>query len=297
MKISCCWMYAIGKYGFPPKISNMKKAIREMAQMGFKYIELEGVGYENLRSVYENKESLKEECLRNELKVVNFAPIIPQSLSSDPYESKEGLKYFEMGVKTASYLGSARVWIDSYIPPIVIKEGKSYVENLDFGKQIYARLLPHFSWKSFWKKYIENIKKCNQICKHYEVELLIEPRVGEVLSNSDALLRLFDVVDDDNLGVILDIAHQHAQKEILPIAIAKLANKIRYVHVADNDSRDNHHYIIGNGNVDWDGIFITLKSIGYDGYYAIDLEKLPNLPDAFLKTKKILEKYAQKYDL
>ena len=297
MKISCCWMYAIGKYGFPPKISNMKRAIREMAQMGFKYIELEGVGYENLRSVYENKESLKEECLRNGLKVVNFAPIIPQSLSSDPYESKEGIKYFEMGVKTASYLGSSRVWIDSYIPPIIIKKGESYVENLDFGKQIYARLLPHFSWKSFWKKYIENIKKCNQICKDYEVELLIEPRVGEVLSNSDALLRLFDVIDDNNLGVILDIAHQHAQKEILPIAIAKLANKIRYVHVADNDSRDNHHYIIGNGNVDWDGIFITLKSIGYNGYYAIDLEKLPNLPDAFLKTKKLLEKYAQKYDL
>jgi hypothetical protein len=32
-------MYAIGKYGFPPKINDMKRAIREMAQMGFKYIE------------------------------------------------------------------------------------------------------------------------------------------------------------------------------------------------------------------------------------------------------------------
>ena len=297
MKISCCWMYAIGKYGFPPKISDMKRAIREMAQMGFKYIELEGVGYENLNSVYENKESLKEECLRNELKIVNFAPIIPQSLSSDPYEFKEGIKYFEMGVKTASYLNSARVWIDSYMPPLIIKAGKSYVENLDFGKQINARLFPHFSWKSFWQIYTENIKKCNQICKDYGVELLIEPRVGEVLSNSDALLRLFDVVDDDNLGVILDIAHQHAQKEILPIAIAKLNDKIKYVHVADNDSRDNHHYMIGNGNVDWDEVFITLKSIGYDGYYAIDLEKLPNLSNAFLESKKILEKYAQKYDL
>jgi len=202
-----------------------------------------------------------------------------------------------MGVKTASYLGSERVWIDSYLPPIIMKEGKSYVENLDFGKQIYARLLPNFSWKSFWDRYVENIKKCNQICKDYGVELLIEPRVGEVLSNSDALLRLFDAVDDDNIGVILDTAHQHAQKEILPIAIAKLNTKIKYVHVADNDSRDNHHYVIGNGNIAWDEIFITLKSIGYDGYYAIDLEKMPNLQSAFLESKKILEKYAQKYDL
>ena len=26
MKISCCWMYAIGVYGFPPKIEDIKKA-------------------------------------------------------------------------------------------------------------------------------------------------------------------------------------------------------------------------------------------------------------------------------
>ncbi|MDD3655516.1 MAG: sugar phosphate isomerase/epimerase [Atribacterota bacterium] len=297
MKISCCWMYAIGKYGFPPEINNMKKAIGEMAQMGFKYIELEGLGYENLKAVYDNRQILKEECLRNNVKVVNFAIIISQALSTDPDELKEGIKYFEMGVKTASYLGSERVWIDSYMPPVIIKEGKSYIENLDFGKQIYAKLLPDFTWKAFWEKYTKNIEKCNQICKDHGVELLIEPRVGEVLSNSDALLRIFNAVDDDNLGAILDIAHQYAQKEILPIAIAKLNEKIKYVHVADNDGRDNHHYVIGNGSVDWDEIFITLKSIGYNSYYAIDLEKVPNLTNAFLKSKRILEEYAQKYDL
>ena len=51
MKISCCWMYAIGTYGFPPKIEDIKKAISDMAQMGFKYIELEGMGYENMAAV------------------------------------------------------------------------------------------------------------------------------------------------------------------------------------------------------------------------------------------------------
>jgi sugar phosphate isomerase/epimerase len=290
-------MYAIGKYGFPPKINNMIKAIKEMAEMGFRYIELEGLGYENIKSVYENREILKKECLQNNVEVVNFAPIISQVLSIDPNEFNEAIKYFEMGVKIASYLGSEKVWIDSYMPPMIIKEGKSYTENLNFGKQIYAKLLPNFSWKEFWKEYTKNIKKCNQICKDYGIKLLIEPRVGEVLSNSDALLRVFDVIDDENLGAILDIAHQHAQKEILPIAISKLNKKIKYVHIADNDGRDNYHYVIGDGNVDWDEIFIALKSIGYNGYYAIDLEKLPNLSYAFIKSKRLLEEYAQKYDL
>jgi hypothetical protein len=38
MKIACCWMYAIGAYGFPPKLDDMKKVIFEMGQMGVKYI-------------------------------------------------------------------------------------------------------------------------------------------------------------------------------------------------------------------------------------------------------------------
>ncbi len=62
MKISCCWMYAIGTYGFPPRIEEMIKAIGEMAALGFKYIELEGVGYDNLDAVIANKELLKAEC-------------------------------------------------------------------------------------------------------------------------------------------------------------------------------------------------------------------------------------------
>ena len=297
MKITCCWMYAIGKYGFPPTINDMKKAIKEMSDLGFRYIELEGLGYENLKSVYDNKEILKEVCQDNSVKVVNFASIIPTSLSTDPEEFKKGIEYFEMGVKIAKYFESGRVWIDSYMPPIILKEGKSYFENLDFGKTINVLLPTGFSWESFWNKYVKNVKECNEICKNYGVELLIEPRVGEVLSNTDSLLRLFDEIDDDNIGAIFDIAHQHAQKEILPIAIAKLNNKLRYVHIADNDSKDNHHYKIGDGNVDWDGIFITLKSIGFDGYYAIDLEKVPNLTEAFLETKSVLEKYAKKYKL
>ena len=46
----------------------------------------------------------------------------------------------------------------------------------------------------------------------YAIGLLVEPRVGEVVANSDALLRMLEQVNDDNLGVILDIGHQCAQR-------------------------------------------------------------------------------------
>lgn len=52
MKICCCWLYAISKYGYPPTIAKTYRVIREMAGMGFKYIELEGVREKNMAEVY-----------------------------------------------------------------------------------------------------------------------------------------------------------------------------------------------------------------------------------------------------
>lgn len=48
MKISCGWNYAISKYGYPPSMGDTYRAIEEMAGMGFKNVELEGIGEENL---------------------------------------------------------------------------------------------------------------------------------------------------------------------------------------------------------------------------------------------------------
>jgi sugar phosphate isomerase/epimerase len=297
MKISCCWMYAIGKYGFPPRIEDMGKAITEMAELGFEYIELEGVGYENLDSVTQHRDFLREQCLKHNVKIVNFAPLLPRIISMDRKEREKAFRYFEMGVKTARFLGSPRVWIDSFAPPLQRIKGNDYIEDLTYGNPCWGRVSPGFSWKAFWDIFVGTICDCNEICKENGAELLIEPRVGEVTSNTDGLMRLFDAVRDDNLGAILDIAHQYAQKEILPLSIAKLGSKIRYVHVADNDGRDNHHYGIGNGAVDWEGVFMALKDQGFDGFYAIDLESLPDLPGEFVKTKLALEAFSQRYGL
>src|SRR5207249_4222981 len=52
MKINCCWLYAISKYGYPPSIADTQRALGEMAALGFNAVELEGVREENLRAVW-----------------------------------------------------------------------------------------------------------------------------------------------------------------------------------------------------------------------------------------------------
>ena len=129
------------------------------------------------------------------------------------------------------------------------------------------------------------------------MELLVEPRVSELTSNTEGLLRLLDAVGDNHLGVILDTAHQHAQKEMLPLSVEKLGRSIRYVHVADNDGLVNRHFLPGTGTIDWEETFLALKRQGFDGYYAIDLEQVPNLEARFVEGKEFLQRYAEKLGL
>jgi len=62
MKISCCWLYAISKYGYPPSMPDTFKALGDMKALGFEYVELEGVRRDNLMAVYENRHELKKFC-------------------------------------------------------------------------------------------------------------------------------------------------------------------------------------------------------------------------------------------
>ena len=297
MKISCCWMYAIGKYGFPPQLHQMIQAIKEMADLGFENIELEGVGFQNLRQVIDNRDRLKEAIQQAGVQVVDFAPLLPEVISLDDNVRGRAMALFAEGVETAAYLGSPFVWIDSYFPPLELVGGKPLTQEIAFGQEYRVRIPKGFHWDRFWEHFVGVVRRCNEIAKENGVQLLVEPRVGEVTPNSDALLRLVEAVDDDNFGVILDTAHQHAQKELLPLCVEKLGRHIRYVHIADNDGTVNRHLEPGAGNIDWEGVFLALKKVGYDGYYAIDLEKLPQLGKKFVESKRFLEDYAKEFDL
>jgi len=297
MKISCGWMYVIGRYGFPPKLENIHKGIKEMSNLGFEFIEMEGVKRDNLIEVINNKANLLKLCNDLGLKLANFAILLPEIFSMDAPLKKEALELFKKGVETAKYLNSDFVWIDSFVPPVEVKSGKTFAQNMEFGVQIKVKIPSGFVWNNFWNNFVDSVKKCNQIAKNYEIPLVIEPRVGEVISNSDALLRLIELVGSKNFGVILDTAHLHAGKEILPLSIEKLGPHIKYVHIADNDGSNDRHLIPGEGTIDWEEVFISLKRWGYDGYYAVDLEKFPDSGQKFLECKQFLEYYGNKLSI
>jgi len=297
MKICCCWLYAISKYGYPPTIAKTYKVIREMAEMGFKYIELEGVGDKNIMEVYQEREGFRKLAADLGMKIVNFCPILPSSVSLDKRKRKSALRLFDIGIEIALHFGSETVQLDSFVPPLKFVGGVPYKKAIKFGRQFKVKVDKKFRWQDQWDVIVDTVRICTGKAKSAGLKLLMEPRVGENVSNTEAILRLMDAVRDESFQAVLDTGHLHAQKEILPLSIEKLGNRIGYLHVSDNDSRDNRHLPLGKGTIDWEGVFLTLKKHRFNGYVGIDIGEVANLEKAYRDSKKFLENIARKLNM
>ncbi len=104
------------------------------------------------------------------------------------------------------------------------------------------------------------------------------------------MLRCFEQVGCDNLGVNLDTANVILYGKANPVDAAEIFGKyIRNLHAKDGLYPVNGHDLgketpIGQGKVDFTALFKVLKSIGYDSYITIEREI-----EGDQQTKDILE--------
>ena len=285
MKISCCWLYAISRYGYPVRVADIPAALNEMADLGFHYVELEGASAnDNLLELREQRQAVKALCEERSLRVVNFCPVIPELVSLDEDARAKGYDLFQVAVDLATFFECATIQVDSYTPAIEFLGEQPYKEMLDYGLEFRVAVDPQYNWSEQWDVLVSTFKHCARVAQSAGLPFCLEPRVGEMISNTDALLRLMEHVDEESFGAVLDTAHQHAQKEILPLSVEKLGRRIMYLHVADNDGKTNEHRALGEGNIDWEGVFTALEKHHFRGYVAIDIGRLPDMDDAMRRS-------------
>lgn len=295
MKLSCCWLYAITKYGYPPSMDDTFRVLGEMRALGFENVELEGVRRENLTQVYKSRFELKKFCDRQGLRVINFCPVLPGSVSLSRKERKDSWDLFKRGIEIAKLFGCSTIQGDSFTPPLKFRGDSPYKESISYGKHFTVEIDPKFKWQRLWDAMAESFSFFAREARKAGLKFCVEPRVGELLSNTDALLRMMDEVGDDNFGAVLDTAHLNAQKEILALSVEKLGKRIFFVHAADNDGRVNDHVAAGRGTVDWDGVFQGLKKHKFSGYVAINVGMVPDIDVQYRESMEFLKAKAAKY--
>jgi sugar phosphate isomerase/epimerase len=242
-----------------------------MANLGFDAVEVEVVHEPQLLEFRERKGEVKKLCGDLGLKVINVCAIFPDVVSLDDSLWSKALKHFEESCVITRFLDCDMIQLDSFTPPLRFIGTVPYKEAISFGIQFKVEVDPGFSYPKLWSRIVDSFKRCSRIADEYGLKLCLEPRVGENISNTDAMLRLIEAVNADNFYAVLDVGHLHAQKEILPLSVEKLGSRISYVHASDNDGRDNLHLPPGKGTVDWEGVVKALAKHGYKGYIAVDI--------------------------
>ncbi len=297
MTVNCCWLYTISRYGYPPSLALTRRAIREMAAMGFTAIELEGVREPNLKEVYGARHELKDLCAGLGLAIINFCPVLPDLVSMDARRRRRAVDLFGMGAELADFFGSRLVQVDSFTPPLHFRGVAPYKKAVRFNERYEVRIPKGFSWDRQWAALVDGIGRCKRIANRGGLTLLVEPRVGEMVSNTEAMLRLLDAVGRKGFGVVFDTGHQHGQKELLPLSIMKLGRAIKYVHASDNDGLTNAHRAIGDGAIDWDGVFEALDRVGFAGPMGVDVGQVPRIMDAYRRSRRALVRLGVRHGL
>jgi sugar phosphate isomerase/epimerase len=291
IKTSCAWLYAISKYQYVNNIDAIYSAIKDMARLKYKAIELETIRHENMKAQVENKKELKSLIDSLSLKVINLCAV-NEALVRAGWEKQ--LEFFKQSAELAVYLGSPMIQLDSFIPPLKFAGEAPYKESIKFGLSMKVEIDPTFRWEKHWQILVDSVKACDKIASDHGLKLCMEPRVGETIANSDAILRLMDWVGSDNFGAVLDTGHLNGGKEVIPVSAEKLNTHIFYVHASDNDGKDNRHLGLGKGNIDWEGLLRVLKKYDFKGYIAMDIGNIPDLDEENIRSVKFLEDVAAK---
>lgn len=123
--------------------------------------------------------------------------------------------------------------------------------------------------------------------------LMEEHRVGIAIENTsdafngrafgstpDDLCELCDALDHELVGLCWDTGHALLQKLPQREAIGSLGQRLKVLHVQDNDGRADHHLLPYTGQIKWDEVVAGLKDAGYRGAWTYETHNaVRHLPD------------------
>src|SRR3954468_9140092 len=95
MRLSITYLYTIFKYGYPPKPEDDFKALADIEKMGFRYLEMEGLGAEHTEGVWQNREAFKKALDDHHIKVHNFCGVDSDLVSLDKTRRQKAYESFK----------------------------------------------------------------------------------------------------------------------------------------------------------------------------------------------------------
>lgn len=270
-RIVACYLHPITKHGYPPPADGSARYLEELAALGFRSIELEGIHAPHLRAMHRIRGDLRRTLDRLEVSVPYYCVVLPGLASADPAERAAQLELFELGCATARDLGATGVLDNGPLPPYAFPGDLPVVRHYDEDVLARAGLPPSLDWARYWNDLVATYRAACDVAARHGLTYLIHPAIGVLCANTDGFLLFRAAVDRPNLRFVLDTANQFVARDHLPLSLLRLAEHVDYIHVSDNRGAKPEHLPIGAGAIDWDVFFATLDRIGYRGALGVDI--------------------------
>ncbi|MBI3948692.1 MAG: sugar phosphate isomerase/epimerase [Armatimonadetes bacterium] len=94
------------------------------------------------------------------------------------------------------------------------------------------------------------------------------------------LVDLVDTFATPRVGICWDTGHAHLQRLDQGPAIRALGQRLKVLHIQDNNGDSDQHLLPFNGTVDWRAVMGALRNIGYPGTLSFEVHaSIRLLPD------------------
>lgn len=304
MKLGCAaWAFTKPRYGAP-----YEDAVSTIGQLGFQGLELIVHSREDLEQYYT---AAKTKELRGLYRSYNmqlsqfavYTPMVQDMLSPDEAKREDAFRLFEQAVAVGHDLGTSLInlvshWMDGLVAPPPISYPPNYINPFAGGAdrtepKMSMQLPQPFDWDAIWQNYMDVLRRCLGIVQARGMKLAVEGHAHVIVSNSDAMLRMFDYIPSPDMGVTYDTAWHLIQREYAALAAKKLGKRILSVHVRDGDGLVNYGLPPGYGVIDWHDFIGALHSVGYSGFLTLEMTRYAK-PEHYIKEAKLyLERIIQ----
>jgi sugar phosphate isomerase/epimerase len=251
-------------------------AIRRIAQLGFKAIELIAWDREALDTYYTPQEikKLRDIIASEGLELSEFVSTPPGMASREQQDRDAAVEHFKRMVEVAVGLGTKTVNTVSVFPfAIEVPRITDRPHMQEFSVDYPSGL----NWQQNWEDYVDAVRRCCDICEDAQVRYALEPHPYRYMSNAASMLRLIEHVKSDALGMNFDPSHLFPMGDMPHTVIYQLGDRIFHCHFSDNDGTTNVHWRPGKGKIDWTAVMRALQETGFDGTISIELEDVPGV--------------------
>lgn len=221
------------------------EALKRAGSLGFKYIDLLGVGHLNPMNLstsdIKTAKALIEDMGLSISSMVMLPRIVGNIASLDQEIKSRCLDYVKACIDVTRELGGKQVLMDA---------GEREID---------------VPFEESWKSSKEFIKTCSEYAKSKDViiTLELEPCMYSIVRDIPTMFKMLTEINSPYVLANIDVGHLTITRES-PEDLKQLKGLIIHAHISDNDGRIHANEIIGTGATPVDRYLSSLIEIGLD---------------------------------